>query len=161
PRQRGLEPKIMPPPGGAATSDRAPTVHMTDPQALAAMRRTSEPTVSDKILGRYRVESELGRGAMGVVFKAWDENLDRAVAVKILLRDLRDVPQALTLFVQEAKSLAQLQHSNIVSVFDQVSDGDENYIIMEFVDGTTLDHLLRQHGRLTPRSAVGVIDQLC
>jgi eukaryotic-like serine/threonine-protein kinase len=113
------------------------------------------------VLNRYRIDGELGRGAMGVVFKAWDENLERTVAVKVLARAVREIPQAMEFFVAEAKALAQLNHPNIVAVHDQSSDASDSYIIMEFVDGTTLEKLLLDRGKLPLRTALGVIDQLC
>jgi eukaryotic-like serine/threonine-protein kinase len=120
-----------------------------------------EPAIHSRVLGRYRIEAELGRGAMGVVFRAWDENLERTVAIKVLARAVREIPQAMSFFVQEAKALAQLNHPNIVAVHDQVTDATDTYIIMEYVDGTTLDRLLHERGTLPLRTALGVVDQLC
>lgn len=114
----------------------------------------------NKILGRYTVRQELGRGAMGVVFHAWDENLERAVAIKQISPELRRVPEAVKLFQTEAKALAQLHHANIVSVFDFV-DANEMYLIMEFVEGRTLDDLLEEKKTLPVRQAARVMDQLC
>ncbi len=140
----------------APTTPRVPA-----PAPAAAATLADEPELNTRVLGRYRIEAELGRGAMGVVFKAWDENLERTVAVKVLSRAVREIPQAMTFFVQEAKALAQLNHPNVVAVHDQASDAADTYIIMEFVDGTTVDRLLRERGTLPVRTALGIVDQLC
>ncbi len=153
-----LEPNAQPLPT-AATQAMPPTLV---PASASAQTITEEPDVGSRVLGRYKVEAELGRGAMGVVFKAWDENLERTVAVKVLARSVREIPQAMTLFLSEAKALAQLNHPNIVAVHDQATDERDTYIIMEFVDGTTVDRLLHERGGKLPlRTALGVIDQLC
>ncbi len=127
----------------------------------APIAGTPTPGEGSLLLGRYRISRILGQGAMGVVFRATDQNLEREVAVKAMSRDLRRNPDALRFFIEEAKALAQLNHPNIVSVFDQTHDGDETYLIMEFVDGRTLDEILQERGRLPVPTALALIDQLC
>jgi len=134
---------------------------VTLPPELREAMAAPDAAVGDRLLGRYKIVAELGRGAMGVVFRAWDENLEREVAVKVLARELRQYKEAMTFFVQEAKALAQLNHPNIVSVYDQTADRDETYLIMEFVDGRTLEHLVEERGRFPWQKALGVVDQLC
>ncbi|MBZ0235639.1 MAG: serine/threonine protein kinase, partial [Deltaproteobacteria bacterium] len=152
-----IEPNAQPLPTAATQAMPSDSI-----PAGAATISDEEPEVGARVLGRYRIDAELGRGAMGVVFKAWDENLERTVAVKILARSVREIPQAMTLFLSEAKALAQLNHPNIVAVHDQATDERDTYIIMEFVDGTTVDRLLQERGGKLPlRTALGVIDQLC
>jgi serine/threonine protein kinase len=113
------------------------------------------------LCGRYKITRTLGRGAMGIVYRARDEHLEREVAIKVLASDLRHHPEALRFFVEEAKALAQLNHPNIVSVYDQTTDGNETYLVMEFVDGRTLDSLIEEKGKLPPHTALALIDQLC
>jgi serine/threonine-protein kinase len=113
------------------------------------------------ILGRYRVRAELGRGAMGVVLRAHDEHLEREVAIKSLSTTIRAFPDALRLFASEAKALAQLNHPNIVAIYDQASDEHEAYLIMELVEGQTLETLLARKGPLPIAVALGLVDQLC
>ncbi|MBK7074738.1 MAG: serine/threonine protein kinase [Myxococcales bacterium] len=131
--------------------------------AGASQRITAvtDAVVASTVLGRYRLDAELGSGAMGVVYRGWDLRLERTVAVKVMARAVREVPNALAFFEQEAKALAQLNHPNIVAVYDQVTDGLEHYMVMEFVDGMTLEKLLTDRGRLSVRQALGVVDQLC
>jgi serine/threonine-protein kinase len=115
----------------------------------------------EKILGRYRVVAELGRGAMGVVLRAHDENLERDVAIKALTQTVRAYPDAIRLFASEAKALAHLNHPNIVAIYDQAVERSEAYLIMELVEGQTLEKLLHQRGPIPPPIALGLIDQLC
>ena len=118
------------------------------------------PSMPGLVLDRYRTTRELGRGAMGVVYRAWDTNLEREVAIKVMAEELRANAEAMHLFTQEAKSLAQLNHANIVTIYDQVTVGDKVYMIMELVDGTTLEDTLLKK-KFTWREAIALADQLC
>lgn len=133
----------------------------TDVRSPPLVSTPAMPGVGSMLMGRYKIGQVLGEGAMGVVFRATDQNLEREVAIKVMSRELRSNPDAMRFFVEEAKALAQLHHSNIVSVFDQLTNGDETYLIMEFVDGRTVDAILRERTRLPIRSALALIDQLC
>ena len=110
----------------------------------------------DRVLaGRYRVLERLGSGGMAVVYLAEDERLGRRVAIKRLHADSHDDTAAR--FAREAKLLASLNHPNIVSVFDTVSDGESVLIVMEYVEGETLNEALRR-GPLDPERAAAVIE---
>jgi tetratricopeptide (TPR) repeat protein len=111
--------------------------------------------------GRYRVLEELGRGGMGIVYKAQDTVLDRTVAFKVLPDSLRDNPQALKNFLREAKSAAKLNHPNIVTVFDAGEQDGRFYIAMEYVDGTTLKEILKRRGQIGATGVVHVGLQMC
>jgi len=113
------------------------------------------------LLGRYKIVAELGRGAMGVVHHAFDEKLERPVAIKEMAEDLHKNADAMRLFSQEAKALAQLNHSNIVGMYDQVTEDDKVYMIMEFVDGQPLGDILEARGTFAWRDAVALVDQVC
>ena len=102
---------------------------------------------------RYEILEELGRGGMGIVFKARDRRLGRIVALKRLPDSLRNHPKAVELFLREARAAAALNHPNIVTLFDAGQDGDAYYITMELLEGLPLQQILRQHGRLGPRDA--------
>jgi serine/threonine protein kinase len=104
--------------------------------ALAAVH--SLPVAADREapegrLGRYHVLRELGRGSMGIVLRAWDPELARPVAIK-LLRDVESSDQ----LREEARTLARLRHPNVVAVYDVLSDDHGMYVAMELVDGDTL-----------------------
>jgi len=111
--------------------------------------------------GRYQVLEELGRGGMGIVYKAQDRILDRTVAFKVLPDSLRDNPQALKNFLREAKSAAKLNHPNIVTVYDAGEQDGRFYIAMEYVDGTTLKEILKRRTRIAPTGVVHVGLQMC
>lgn len=120
------------------------------------------PAVSSNVVaGRYEKLSQLGAGAMGVVFRARDNVLDREVALKIMSPDIRDNPAVAERFIQEAKALARLNHPNIVTVFDQGKDQNgELFMVMELVDGGALDDLLTQQVKFPLAKAIDLIDQL-
>lgn len=111
--------------------------------------------------GRYRIEAELGRGGMGIVYRAHDTVLDRPVAFKVLPDALRDNPQALKNFLREAKSAAKLNHPNIVTVYDAGEQDGRFYIAMEFVDGTTLKEIVRRRGVISAAGVFHVTLQMC
>jgi len=123
--------------------------------------RAATPVPGEVLFDRYRITSELGRGAMGIVQRAWDEKLEREVAIKVMADDLRAIPEAMALFTAEAKALAQLNHTNIVAMYDQVTDVDKVYMVMEYVDGQTLEQFIAARGPLPWFDAAFVIDQVC
>jgi eukaryotic-like serine/threonine-protein kinase len=104
------------------------------------------PLASGTHLGRYRIEALVGRGGMGVVYKAFDARLDRAVAIKVLPPERVADPDRERRFVQEAKSASALNHPNIVTVHDVRSDGGVLFIAMEYVEGRSLADLIGRKG---------------
>jgi tRNA A-37 threonylcarbamoyl transferase component Bud32 len=106
---------------------------------------------------RYEILEEIGRGGMGVVFKARDRRLDRVVALKRLPEDLRRRhPKALQLFLREAQSAARLNHRNIVTVYDTDQEDGVFFITMELLDGQNFQQILKERGRLTAGEVVSV-----
>ena len=98
------------------------------------------PQPSERI-GRYRVVSEIGRGAMGIVYRGEDEALGRSVAIKMILASMQSEEQAgyLARFRQEAKALGGLNHPNIITVFEFGDEGGVAYLAMEYLEGRELD----------------------
>jgi Tol biopolymer transport system component len=126
----------------------------------------ADPAVGHS-LGHYRIESKLGEGGMGVVWKAWDTHLDRFVAVKVLPAENLGDPDRRRRFVQEAKAASALNHPNIITVYDISRTGPEesaaDFIAMEFVNGKALDQLIPRKGlRLSEalKFAIQVADAL-
>jgi serine/threonine-protein kinase len=115
-------------------------------------------------IGRYRLEATIGRGSMGEVFRAYDPELDRTVAIKTIRLDfstLGDDPlEPVARFRHEARSAAGLQHPNIVTVFDYGDHDGLYYLVMEYVEGETLGQLLSA-GPLGAREAAVVVQQTC
>jgi serine/threonine-protein kinase len=96
-------------------------------------------------LGKYRIDGVLGKGAMGVVYKAFDPLIERTVALKTIRKELFSDDQQAELigrFKNEAMAAGRLNHPNIVTVYDYGEDSESAYIAMEFVDGTPLDTLM-------------------
>jgi eukaryotic-like serine/threonine-protein kinase len=107
--------------------------------------------------GRYRVGSWIARGGMATVYLGTDTKLDRTVALKVAHTELAGDPEFVRRFAGEARSVARLSSPNVVAVYDQGSDGDLLYLVMEYVPGRTLRDLMREQGRLGPREALDII----
>src|ERR1700735_5166921 len=105
--------------------------------------------------GRYELTHLIARGGMAQVYRAHDRLLDRPVALKVLFPELSIDRTFVERFRREAQAAANLSHPNIVQVFDWGEDGGTYFIVMELIDGTSLDHELRGAKTLTPaRTAV-------
>jgi eukaryotic-like serine/threonine-protein kinase len=105
-------------------------------------------------IGHYTIVSELGRGGMGVVYKAHEESLNRYVAIKVLGEHLSEDPSFVTRFVREAQAAAALSHPNIIQIFFIGEDNGRHYFVMEYVDGQSLLAMVRKEGRIeNPRAA--------
>jgi serine/threonine protein kinase len=105
-------------------------------------------------IGQYTVVSQIGRGGMGVVYKARDESLNRFVAIKVLNEQLTEDATFLQRFVREAQAAAGLSHPNIVQIFFIGEDNGHPYFVMDYVSGRSLDQLLRAEGRIdNPRAS--------
>src|SRR3954468_20413111 len=102
----------------------------------------SIPVVPGLQLGTYRIEAQLGEGGMGVVYRAFDTKLNRAVAVKFLSDELSDTA-ARRRFQREAQMASSLNHPHILTVYDAGEFDGRQYLVTEFVDGGTLNGWLR------------------
>jgi len=141
-----------PPSRGRNDQDRAGTVSQS-----GVDHRGSGPVVG----GRYRLQEELGRGAMARVWRAWDVLLDRTAAVKVLDPAWRADPVAVERLSREARSVARLAHQNIVRLYDFDVNGDVAYLAMELVEGHSLADVLTVSGRLPVWRAVAIARQIC
>jgi response regulator RpfG family c-di-GMP phosphodiesterase len=108
---------------------------------------------------RYEKLSELGRGGMGIVYKAQDTVLDRIVALKVLSAALQNDRKVVETFIREAKSAACLNHLNIVTVYDAGILEGSYYIAMEYIDGSTIREILKTKKLATP-SVIGILKQV-
>ena len=105
----------------------------------------------------YRILEKIGEGGMGVVYKALDTHLDRPVAIKILPADKMADPERKRRFALEAKAASALHHPNIVVIHDIASDRGADFIVMEFVEGQSLDHVIGKHGmKIGPALAAAI-----
>src|SRR3954449_8745302 len=101
--------------------------------------------VIEKTFGRYKVVGELGRGAMGAVYRAIDPLIEREVAIKTLLPNLPDdvMSEVRERFIREARSAGRLNHPNIVTIFDVGEQNGVAYIAMELLEGRSLQQMIR------------------
>lgn len=100
-----------------------------------------------RTIAQYRIDAELGKGGMGIVYRAWDTRLHRNVALKFLPESLSTDPEALDRLQREARAASALNHPNICTVYDLGQDGDRLFIAMELLEGRTLQERL-ESGRL-------------
>ncbi len=121
---------------------------------------TPSLAATPSVTTRYEIVRELGRGGMGVVYLARDSVLEREVAYKVLPEGLRGNPNALKNFLREAKAAAQLNHPNIVTVYDAGESEHGFYMAMERVEGTTLKEILRQRGPISANAVIYILRQM-
>lgn len=138
------------------------------PDAVTNCPADGQPTArtidGDPVLeGKYHLESRIGQGGMGVVYKARHAYLKTLHAIKIILPDLvGNDPQLVTRFRQEALAAAAIRHQNVVSVTDYgVINGTLPFLVMEFVEGESLHDLLAREKRLSPEHALELISAIC
>lgn len=110
---------------------------------------------------RYQLLHTLGTGGMAVVYRAYDRMLERPVAIKILRQDFSDDEDFRERFRQEARAAANLSHPNIVMVHDFGFDAGRLFIVMEYVPGTDLKTVIKQHGKFGVVEAINLIVQAC
>ncbi|MEM7802686.1 MAG: protein kinase, partial [Chloroflexota bacterium] len=116
-------------------------------------------------IGRYKIEEMIGRGGMAEVYKAYQVNLDRHVAIKVMHKFLADDKDFLTRFEREARAMAATKHPNIVDVYDFDFDKDYYYIVMDYLSGGTLknriDRVTLEGGIIDIDKAIRIILELC
>ena len=112
-------------------------------------------------VGKYRILGVLGRGGMGVVYKGLDPDIEREVAIKTVRADgFADGPareEQLARVGREAKAAGRLNHPNIITIYDVIREDDQTYIVMQFVDGQTLQGLIESGRTFSPRDVVGLL----
>ena len=118
----------------------------------------SDPLVGRVLDGRYEILSRVARGGMATVYRAQDRRLTREVAVKVMHDGLGDDADFARKFDREARAAARLSNQHVVSVFDQGVDLGRPYIVMEFVEGCTLRHVLTREAPLEPLRALDLLE---
>ena len=112
-------------------------------------------------IGKYDVIDVIGRGGMGVVYKANDPHLDRTVAIKMITTGFAEHPAQLKRFFVEAKSLASLVHPNIVTVYDLGDFNGNPYLVMQYLEGEDLDTAMAAKQQLSLLDKTNIIIQVC
>ena len=122
--------------------------------------RYNERTSMERI-GRYEILGELGRGGMGVVYRAQDPVIGRTVAIKTIrleaFNGAEELERLRERLFREARSAGILSHPNIVTIYDIGQEGDTAYIAMEFVNGSTMDGLLKKSGTIAPEQLMRIL----
>jgi serine/threonine protein kinase len=149
-------------PVGADQSEAETLAPKPPPGSEDALEVLPAPEASIPIpeIPGYVVLGELGRGGMGMVYKARQTKLERLVALKILPQETSSDSSFAERFTREARALARLNHSNIVTVYDFGQAGTLSYFVMEFVDGVNLRQLLRS-SPIAPRETLQIMSQIC
>ncbi|MEI6613955.1 MAG: serine/threonine-protein kinase, partial [Chrysiogenales bacterium] len=117
-----------------------------------------------KKIGKYTISGEIGQGGMGVVYRAQDPLIGRTVAIKTIRLDILQQEtgkdEALKRFLREAQSAGNLSHSNIVTIYDVGEDEGLIYIAMEFIEGQSLEDLLKQNKKFSLDEIVQLFSQI-
>ena len=132
----------------------------TGPHGTKVVHPPPTPAEIASLFPQLEILECLGRGGMGVVYKARQPRLNRLVALKILARDKEQDARFTERFTREAQALARLNHPNIVTVHDFGEAGGHCYLVMEFVDGLNLRQLL-QTGKMKPEQALTIVPKIC
>jgi serine/threonine protein kinase/WD40 repeat protein len=138
----------------------SPTARATLFGEVAEETSPPDPRLGTK-LGKYRIVGRLGKGGMGVVYEAEDPLLQRKIAIKMLPESVSSDPQALRRFLSEARAAARLNHPNVVSIYEVDQQGDAYYIVMELVQGGSLQDLLEIEGFISWQEATRMIADAC
>jgi serine/threonine protein kinase len=115
--------------------------------------------MTGRLIQTYHIDELLGEGGMGAVYRATDTVLERPVALKMLRAELLNQPQILDRFRSEAQILAKLNHPNVATLYNFVREEGDYYMVMEYVEGQTLEQWLSQYGSLPTSLAVQVVQQ--
>ena len=114
-----------------------------------------------KKIGKYNVLSVIGRGGMGVIYKGVDPGIGRVVAIKMITGAFADDPELLHRFYREAQSVGNLQHPNIVTIYGLGLEDGSPYLVMEFLEGKSLDALIGTRRALSLEEKLDIVVQVC
>ncbi len=131
-----------------------------DDETFKTIQREARRFMGQEQIAGYRLLEQLGEGSMGSVYKARQLSLDRDVAVKVLAADLVADEGAVERFMVEARAVARLNHTNIISGIDVGDAGGIKYLVMEYADGMTVDTLLNRGGAMDEERALMIAQQM-
>jgi predicted Ser/Thr protein kinase len=139
----------------AETIPPASPIPVAETASIIAVRSQDAPTIAG-----YEILNELGRGGMGIVYRARQPHLDRLVAIKVLPAEASKDSSFTERFTREARALARLNHPHILTVYDFGQAEEQSYFVMEYVDGTNLRQRLRA-GPLPVADVLQIVSQVC
>ncbi len=131
-----------------------PSVHALEEESTP--ETLPEPVAAGVIRGQYEIIRQIGAGGMGMVYEGTDRSLGRRVAIKKMRDELRINPRERERFVIEAKTVASLHHPNIVDIYAIAEEGEDVYLVFEYVDGKTIHDLVQAKGRLNAADSLRV-----
>ena len=137
--------------------DENRSLDITTKQSLQGMSSPHQDEVIGKVFGRCKVICKIGQGGMGAVYKAHHQTLDQTVVLKALPPSLASSQEMRERFTREARSCAKLHHQNIVQVLDYGYEHNIHFYTMEFVDGVSLEGMLKQGKRISIKEACRII----
>nr|WP_010498263.1 Stk1 family PASTA domain-containing Ser/Thr kinase [Paenibacillus elgii] len=128
---------------------------------MTTEKRGEEGMIGKQLGGRYEILGRVGGGGMAIVYKGLDILLHRHVAVKVLRQQYVHDEEFIQRFRREAQAAASLSHPNVVSIYDVGQEEDIHYIVMEYIEGTTLNELIKERAPLQVEEAVHIAGQIC
>lgn len=135
---------------------------LIEQEFLERATRFKDPLIGTVLDGKYRILSVLGFGGMSVVYKAEQELIEKFVAVKTVKFRVDERPSLWQRFEREVKTLSRLSHPNIVTVYDCVlGDDGQPYVVMDYLEGLSLDQVLQEKGRFSIKQLLSVACQAC
>lgn len=147
------------PGSGAVASKPSVDLARTIPRIPGGSR---DPLIGQTIADRYRIVDLVGTGGMGAVYRGVHLRINKVVAIKVLNPEMVGHPEALSRFEREAKAAAKISHRNVCAAtdFGATEDG-QFFLVMEYVEGESLEDILQGSGRMDPRRAVAIVEQIC
>jgi serine/threonine-protein kinase len=124
--------------------------------------RVQDPFVGTTLAGNYEIESVIGHGGMGVVYKARHALMDRTVAIKMLQAQLVSDSMSVKRFQQEVKAASRIKHEHVITVYDfGISPTGQPYIVMDFLEGDSLADKIKEEGNIPVERAIKILTQAC
>ena len=124
------------------------------------MNKNDNNVQLNRLSGRYEIIEQIGVGGMSYVYKAYDSKKKRIVAIKILREELSIDEEFVNKFKSEALACIDIKHINVIGAYDVVEDGNMHYIVMEYVDGTTLNKYIKNKGKLSNEETINISLQI-
>jgi tRNA A-37 threonylcarbamoyl transferase component Bud32/tetratricopeptide (TPR) repeat protein len=156
---------LQPPQTESINTDHAEIPSPRDEEQPTASNQQPASSIEQQTLGRYLIEREIGKGAMGKIYLAFDPKLDRRVVIKTVCFNLAasaaDTAALKDRIYREARAIAKLSHPNIVVVYDVEDDKELSYIVMEHLEGRDLRQALQSEHRFDYPRAIKIVAQVC
>ena len=114
----------------------------------------------NQVIGHYKITEEIALGGMGSVYKATNQKLNRTVAIKVINPNLMSNPGLINRFYKEAKIQARMSHINIVTVYDFFEHQNNHFLVMEYLDGESVDKIIKEKGPFDIVTALSMFKQM-